>query len=87
MKVTGIRKEIISKSELMSLNQTVRIRTSDLFMGISEFKKGYQLRTKLVKDERGDLLVDPHKILNRWKNYFCQLLIVHGCVHLCACVC
>jgi hypothetical protein len=22
--------------------------------------------------------VDPNKILNRWKNYFCQLLNVHG---------
>jgi hypothetical protein len=32
----------------------------------------------LVKDERGDLLPVPHKILNRWKNYFCQLLNVHG---------
>jgi hypothetical protein len=32
----------------------------------------------LVKDERGDLLADPHKILNTWKNYFCQLLNVHG---------
>jgi hypothetical protein len=32
----------------------------------------------LVKDERGDLLADPHKILNRWKNYFFQLLNVHG---------
>jgi hypothetical protein len=32
----------------------------------------------LVKDERGDLLADPHKIFNRWKNYFCQLLNVHG---------
>jgi hypothetical protein len=32
----------------------------------------------LVKDEGGDLLADPHKILNRWKNYFCQLLNVHG---------
>jgi hypothetical protein len=31
----------------------------------------------LVKDERGDLLADPHKIFNRWKNYFCQLLNVH----------
>jgi hypothetical protein len=30
-----------------------------------------------VKDERGDLFADPHKILNRWKNYFCQLLNVH----------
>jgi hypothetical protein len=32
----------------------------------------------LVKDERGDLLADPHRILNRWKNYFCQLLNAHG---------
>jgi hypothetical protein len=32
----------------------------------------------LVKDERGNLLVDPHKILNRRKNYFCQLLNVLG---------
>jgi hypothetical protein len=22
--------------------------------------------------------VDPHKILNRWNNYFCQTLNVHG---------
>jgi hypothetical protein len=39
---------------------------------------GYQPRINLVKDERGDLLADPHKIWNRWKNYFCQLLYVHG---------
>jgi hypothetical protein len=32
----------------------------------------------LAKDERGDLVADPHKILNKWKNYFCQLLNVHG---------
>jgi hypothetical protein len=32
----------------------------------------------LVKDDGGDLLADPHTILNRWKNYFCQLLKVHG---------
>jgi hypothetical protein len=31
----------------------------------------------LVKDERGDLLADPPNILNRCKNYFCQLLNVH----------
>jgi hypothetical protein len=31
-----------------------------------------------VKDENGDLLADSHKILNRWENYFYQLLNVHG---------
>jgi hypothetical protein len=30
-----------------------------------------------VKDESCDLLADSHNILNRWKNYFSQLLDVH----------
>jgi hypothetical protein len=29
---------------------------------INEFKNGYQPRTNLVKDERGDLLAAPRKI-------------------------
>jgi hypothetical protein len=31
-----------------------------------------------VKDENGDMLADSHNILNRWKNYFSQLLNVHN---------
>jgi hypothetical protein len=31
-----------------------------------------------VKVENGDLLEDSHNILNRWKNYFSQLLTVHN---------
>jgi hypothetical protein len=30
-----------------------------------------------VKDENGDLLADSHNIVNRWKNYFSQLLNVY----------
>jgi hypothetical protein len=30
-----------------------------------------------MKDENGDLLADFHRILNRWKNYFSQLLNAH----------
>jgi hypothetical protein len=50
----------------------------ELNKGVNEFKKGYQPRSKLVKDGNGDLLADSHSILNRWKNYFSQLLNVHG---------
>jgi hypothetical protein len=63
-------------NELKSNSKIKIIR--DLYRGITEFKNGYQHRSNLVKDDRGDLLADPHKILNRWKNYFCQLLNVHG---------
>ncbi|KAJ4428355.1 hypothetical protein ANN_24374 [Periplaneta americana] len=38
---------------------------------------GYQPRVNVVKDENGDLLADSPSILNRWKNYFAQLLNVH----------
>jgi hypothetical protein len=31
-----------------------------------------------VKDENGDLLAYSHNILNRWKNYFSQLLNAHS---------
>jgi hypothetical protein len=67
-------KDKINELESNSRNKNIR----DLYRGINEFKKGYQPRTNLVKDERGDLVADPHNILNRWKNYFCQLLNVHG---------
>jgi hypothetical protein len=46
--------------------------------GINEFKRGYQSRKSFVKDENVDLLADSHIILNRWKNYFSQLLNVHN---------
>jgi hypothetical protein len=49
-----------------------------MYRGKNEFKKGQQPTTNLVKDESSNLLVDPHKILNRWKNFFCQFLTVHG---------
>jgi hypothetical protein len=66
-------KDKINELESNSKNMNIR----DLYRGINEFKKGYQPRTNLVKNERGDLLADCQKILNRWKNYFCQLLNVH----------
>jgi hypothetical protein len=31
-----------------------------------------------VKDEDGDLLADSHNLLNRWNNYFFELLNVHN---------
>jgi hypothetical protein len=50
----------------------------DLYRGINEFKRGYQPRNNLVKDEKGDMLADSHCILNRWKNYFSKFSNVHN---------
>ena len=49
----------------------------DLYRGINDMK-GYEPRTRIVKDEKGDLLADSHSIIARWRNYFSQILNVHG---------
>jgi hypothetical protein len=50
----------------------------DLYRGINEFKKGFQLIINIIKDENGNLIADPKNVLNRWKNFFNQVLNVHG---------
>ena len=66
--------ELESNSKSNSKINNIR----DLYRGINDFKKGYQPRTIIVKDEKGDLVADFHSIMTRWKNYFSQLLNVYG---------
>jgi len=47
-------------------------------MGINDFKKGYQPRCNIVKDEKGNLVADSHSIVARWRSYLYQLFNVHG---------
>jgi hypothetical protein len=62
--------------ELETNSKTKNIR--DLYRGIIDFKKGYQLRNNIVKDEKGDLVADSHSILARLRKHFSQLLNIHG---------
>ena len=64
----------IEELETNSKFQNIR----DLYRGINDFKKGYQPRCNIVKDEKGDLVADSHSIVARWRNYFSQLFNVHG---------
>jgi hypothetical protein len=48
-------KDKINELESNSKNKNIR----SLYREINEFKKGYQPRNNLVKDENGDLLADP----------------------------
>jgi hypothetical protein len=63
-------------NELETKNKKKNIR--DLGRGINEFKKGYQSRINITKDENDNLLADPQTVLNRWKNFFNQVLNVCG---------
>jgi hypothetical protein len=49
-----------------------------LYRGINEFKEGYKRRINIINDENGNLLADPQSVLNRWKNFFNQVLNIHG---------
>ena len=48
-----------------------------MYRSINEFKKGYQPRTNIVMDEKGDMVTDTHTLLDRWRNYFSQLKNIH----------
>jgi len=54
------------------------LETNSKVQNTNDFKKGYQPRCNIVKDEKGDLVADSHSILARWRNYFSQLFNVHG---------
>ena len=49
-----------------------------MYKGINDMMKGYQPRTKKVKNEKGDLVTDSHSIMARWRNSFSQILNVRG---------
>ena len=58
---------------------TARLTTfGDLYRGINDFKKGYQPRCNIDKDEKGDLVAHSHSIVVRWRKYFSQLFNVHS---------
>jgi hypothetical protein len=63
-------------NELEANNKNKNIR--DLYRGINKFKKGYQPRINIIKDGNSNLLADPQNVLNRWKNFFNQVLNVRG---------
>jgi hypothetical protein len=71
------REDKINQPEIKNKNKNIR----DLYGGINEFKKGYQARMNIIKDENDNLLTDPKRILNRQKKKkksFNQVLNVHG---------
>jgi hypothetical protein len=64
----------VNNFETNSKNKNIR----GMYRGINEFKKGYQPRINIKKDENGNLLADPQNVLNGWKHFFNQTLYVHG---------
>ena len=66
-----------AKIEELETNSKIK-NIRDLYRGIIDFKKGYQPRCNIVKDEKDDLVADSHSIVVRWRNFFSQLFNVHG---------
>jgi hypothetical protein len=62
--ISRIKRGNIRKTKLMRLQQTVKKRNfRDMYRGINQFKRGYQPRSNLAKDENGDLLADSRILL------------------------
>jgi len=65
------KKEEYMKAKIDELETNINITNiRDLYRDITDFKKGYQPRTNIVKDEKGDFVTGSHSILARWRNHF-----------------
>jgi len=73
------KKEEYLKPKIDELDTKIKMKNiRDLYRDINDFKKGYQPRTNIVKDKKGDLVTDCHSLVASWRNHFSQLLNVHG---------
>jgi hypothetical protein len=68
----------MSEGKINELQTLTTKKIRHIYRGIREFKKGYQPRTNVMKDENSDLLADTHTVLSRLKNSFYQPLNVHS---------
>jgi hypothetical protein len=58
-------KDKFNEFETNNKNKNIR----DLYKGINEFRKGYQPKINIIKNENGNLFAVPHCILNMWKTW------------------
>jgi hypothetical protein len=73
------KKKAYMRAKIEELGSNSKINNiRDLYRGIKDMQKGYQARTRRVKDEKGDLVADSHSIMARWGNYFSRILNVRG---------
>jgi len=73
------KKKAYMRTKIEELETNSKIKNiRDLYRGINDFKKGYQPRCNMVKDEKVDLVADSHGIVARWRSYFSQLFNVYG---------
>jgi hypothetical protein len=72
------KKKAYLKAKIEELETNSRINNiRDLYRGINDFKKGYQPRTVIVKDEKGDLVADSTVL---WRGgIIVQVCLEHGC--------
>jgi len=66
-----------AKFEELETNSKIK-KMRDLYRGMNDIKKGYQPKTNILKDKKGDLFADSHGILAKWWNYFSWLFSVYG---------
>jgi flagellar basal body rod protein FlgC len=62
------KKKVYLKAKIEEFETYSTIKNiRDLYRGNNDFKKGYQPRTNIVKDQKGDLIADSQSILARWR--------------------
>ena len=77
--ISGTNRRNIWKVKIYYIDSNSKINIiRDLQRGIRDFKRGCQLRTNIVKDEKSDFFTACRIIVARWRKHYSQLFNVHG---------
>ena len=76
--ISGTKRKPIWKPKLRILKLRVRLKLKGTCIQSSVTKSCYQDRPNTVINETGNLVTGSYRILARWRDYFTQLLNVHG---------
>ena len=77
--ISGTKRKAYLQYKIDELGTNGKLKNiRNLYRGISDYKKGYQLITNIAKGEKSDFVTDCNSILARCRNHFSQLFNVHG---------
>jgi hypothetical protein len=73
--ISGQKKKEYGRAKINEPESNNKIKNNrDLYIGINDFKKGYQPRTNVVKNGKYGLVADTHSILGKLEEPFLSVI-------------
>jgi len=73
-KLIGNKKKVCMKNVIESIEDKKHNNTRKMYQTINQFKKGYQHKFSIIRNKKGELVINTKEKAEIWKEYFDKLL-------------